>query len=88
MQQSFLGKLACPFDKKDLSIRIYKQEQEEIQEGILICKHCQRYYPIVQGIAIMSPDEYRETSLEIPHLKKWGVQPLIENNSPCLKLLD
>jgi len=72
MKLSFLQKLCCPFDKQDLSIRIIKQEQEEITEGILTCEHCNRYYPIVQGIPIMSPDEYREIKLEVPLLDKWG----------------
>ncbi|MBT1706488.1 Trm112 family protein [Chryseosolibacter indicus] len=87
MKQSFLSKLACPFDKEDLSIRIFKQDNQEILEGILTCNHCNRYYPIVQGIPIMSPDEYRELSLEIPILEKWGVKVLAEKDRPVFKLV-
>lgn len=86
MKQSFLNKLACPFDKNDLAIKIFKEDQKEILEGILTCNHCNRYYPIIHGIPIMSPDEYREILLEMPLLEKWGEQLLIENDSPIFQL--
>lgn len=73
MTTSFLQKLACPFDKADLDLQIITQDAAEIKEGILLCPQCKRYYPIVYGIPIMSPDEYREKSLEAPLLKKWGL---------------
>lgn len=80
MKLSFLNKLVCPFDKMDLSIKIFKQNEEKIMEGILTCTSCNRYYPIIHGIPIMSPDEYRELKLEIPILEKWG-EKLLENNN-------
>lgn len=86
MKQSLLNKLACPFDKGDLSIKVFKKDQEEILEGVLTCKHCQRYYPIIYGIPIMSPDEYREISRELPLIEKWGESLLIENGSPTFQL--
>jgi uncharacterized protein YbaR (Trm112 family) len=86
MKQSFLNKLACPFDKNNLSIKIYKQDQDEILEGVLTCTQCQRYYPILHGIPIMSPDEYREISLEIPLLEKWGERLLMEGDTPVFQL--
>ena len=88
MKQSFLDKLACPFDKHDLQIKIHKREEGEILEGILTCQHCKRYYPIVHGIPIMSPDEYREINLEIPILEKWGETALLENNKTLFQLLE
>lgn len=84
MKKSFLDKLVCPFDKQDLTLNVIKMHGEEIQEGILICKHCERYYPIIQGIPIMSPDEYREASLEKPILEKWGEQLVLQNGKPTL----
>lgn len=87
MKQSLLSKLACPFDKGDLSIKIFKKNQEEILEGFLMCRHCQRYYPIIYGIPVMSPDEYREISYESPLIAKWGERLLIENGSPTFKLI-
>lgn len=86
MKLSFLTKLACPFDKHDLSIKIYKQEQDEILEGILTCEHCERYYPIVSSIPIMTPDEYREVKLEIPILEKWGEKLLMETGKSAFQL--
>lgn len=86
MKQSLFNKLACPFDKGDLSIKVFKQNQEEILEGILTCEHCQRYYPIIYGIPIMSPDEYREISRELPLIEKWGASVLIKNGSPTFQL--
>lgn len=75
MKVSLLDKLACPFDLKELHLTTYKKGSENsILEGILTCTHCHRYYPIVYGIPIMSPDEYRVPALEQPLLQKWGIQ--------------
>jgi len=81
MQRTLLDKLCCPFDKGDLNIKIYNElEDGEIHEGLLTCPTCQRYYPIVYGIAIMTPDEYRQMELEQPLLQKWGVELQIEGD--------
>lgn len=78
MKIDFLKKLCCPFDKHDLNIQVFQQQEDEIKEGILTCFECKRYYPIVYGIPIMSPDEYRETTLELPILQRWGIQENLE----------
>jgi uncharacterized protein YbaR (Trm112 family) len=74
MQNRLLKKMCCPFDKGDLNISIFKQEENEIIEGLLTCSDCQRYFPIIYGIPIMTPDEYRQKSLEAPVMKKWGLE--------------
>lgn len=75
MKRQLLDKLCCPFDKSDLQVEVFKEtENQEITEGILTCSSCQRYFPIIYGIPIMTPDEYREKSLELPSLKKWGLE--------------
>jgi uncharacterized protein YbaR (Trm112 family) len=75
MKLSTLNKLCCPFDKADLSLQIIAQDiHENILEGLLTCKTCNRYYPIIKGIPIMSPDEYREFKLEQPLLESWQAQ--------------
>jgi len=75
MTQKTLSKLCCPFDKADLSLQIVTQDiNQKILEGILTCSTCSRYYPIVKGIPIMNPDEYREYALEKPLLEKWSCQ--------------
>lgn len=66
-------KLCCPFDKKDLNLTVITKDMEDnVIEGILSCNHCQRVYPIISGIPIMSPDEYRNFKLEKPVLERWS----------------
>lgn len=75
MKPSFIHKLCCPFDKQDLELTIIKNDIEgNIIEGLLTCESCRRYYPIVYGIPIMNPDEYREPRLEEPILQRWSKQ--------------
>lgn len=86
MNTALLKKLCCPIDKADLSLQVFlKDENGEIIEGLLTCPDCQRYYPIVYGIPIMTPDEYREKVLEAPILEKWGFK--LEEGSAKMLLL-
>lgn len=72
MRITTIQKLCCPFDHSDLSLTIIsKDETDHITDGILICDECKRVYPIMSGIPIMSPDEYREFKLEKPVLDSW-----------------
>lgn len=73
MKTSLIDKLACPFDKHDLDLLIHKQQDDNIMEGVFTCPVCQRYYPIIHGIPIFSPDKYREEELERPLLDRWGL---------------
>ncbi|MEL7145269.1 MAG: Trm112 family protein [Bacteroidota bacterium] len=73
MQKKLLEKLCCPFDKDDLNISVFTEEDGEIYEGLLTCPTCNRYYPIIYGLPIMTPDEYRQKQLEAPVLNKWGL---------------
>lgn len=41
-------------------------------EGILLCKTCTRYYPIMQEIPIILPDELRDKKKDIEFLTKWS----------------
>jgi uncharacterized protein YbaR (Trm112 family) len=73
MKISTLNKLCCPFDKSDLDLTTITADTENrILEGWLHCGQCQRIYPIVKGLPIMNPDEYREIALEKPLLEKWS----------------
>lgn len=70
--ETILNKLCCPYDKGELNLDIVTQDvKENILEGILSCNDCKRIYPIVKGIPIMNPDEYREFEMEKPILQKW-----------------
>jgi uncharacterized protein YbaR (Trm112 family) len=72
MRKETIKKLCCPFDKSDLTLwTITEDEKDNVLEGILSCAACNRVYPIVSRIPIMSPDEYRDFKLEQPMLEKW-----------------
>lgn len=72
MRPETIKKLCCPFDKGDLTLtEITKEISGNILEGFFVCTDCKRLYPIVKGIPIMSPDEYREFKLEQPLLERW-----------------
>jgi uncharacterized protein YbaR (Trm112 family) len=86
MRLSFFEKLVCPFDKHDLILKVFKHDDDKIIEGVMTCVNCQRYYPIVYGIPIMSPDEYREKQLELPILEKWGEKLLSHAEGEPFKL--
>ncbi|WP_345948663.1 MULTISPECIES: Trm112 family protein [unclassified Mucilaginibacter] len=75
MQLKTIEKLCCPFDKQDLKLQVLaKGLNENIVEGILSCLHCQRRYPIVYGVPIMAPDEYRQIQLEQPVIERWKLE--------------
>ncbi len=74
MRTSFIEKLCCPQDKHELELQIFEKDANgNILEGLFTCPECKRYYPIIYGIPIMTPDEYREKALEAPILEKWGL---------------
>jgi uncharacterized protein YbaR (Trm112 family) len=75
MQLKTIKKLCCPFDKQDLELQVLaKDTDQNIIEGILTCSTCQRKYPIVYGVPIMAPDEYRQIQLEQPIVEKWKLE--------------
>ena len=43
----------------------------EIQNGIIFCEKCKRWYPIDETIPQMLPDELRNEKKEIKFLEKW-----------------
>lgn len=87
MKLSLMDKLCCPFDKHDLELKIIAKDlNDEVKEGMLTCKQCKRYYPIVFGVPIMSPDEYRQPALEEPILKRWENQ--LEGNFENFRMLE
>lgn len=82
MQRKLFEKMCCPFDKQELKVNLFKEdENNEIYEGLITCSTCNRYFPIVSGIPIMSPDDYRQKELELPVLSKWGLMIDEQNNS-------
>ncbi|MDW8273292.1 MAG: Trm112 family protein [Chitinophagales bacterium] len=72
MSPETIKKLCCPFDKSELTLTtISKDLNGNIIEGYLTCEYCLRVYPIISGIPVMAPDEYREYRLEKPFLERW-----------------
>lgn len=71
--------LACPVDKHyplelfELDVLAQDNQIDEaiINEGVLFCNECLRYYPIIDEIPIMLPDELRERQTDINFLQKW-----------------
>lgn len=84
MRSEFFKKLCCPFDKGDLNLKVFKENDGEIMEGLMSCTVCDRYFPIIYGIPIMTPDEYRQHQLEAPVLKRWGLQ--LDDNKEQFRL--
>ena len=72
MTTTLYNKLACPYDKTaPLTLIIFRLQETNVQEGLLECPRCHRYYPIIGSIPILSPDEFRDASLEANFLDKW-----------------
>ena len=63
--------LACPICKHyPLELNIFR-ENDEISEGIITCSSCSRWYPIIEEIPHMLPDELRDANEDRAFLKKW-----------------
>jgi uncharacterized protein len=84
MKKQLLDILACPIDKfyplelfelnsRSAACDDSKQEQgaSVIEEGILYCGRCSRFYPIIDEIPIMLPDELRDRESDLKFLQKW-----------------
>jgi len=62
--------LACPIDKNHpLELYEIKEKDNVVSEGALFCSKCSRFYPIIEEIPIMLPDELRNKVQEIEFLK-------------------
>jgi len=60
--------------KKIEEIEEFKCEEcfkKEVKEGILICNKCNRWYPIIDDIPHMLPDELRDKDEDLAFLKKY-----------------
>jgi uncharacterized protein YbaR (Trm112 family) len=74
MKKAMLDILACPIDKH-YPLELYEvvSEGQTVKEGVLFCTKCSRYYPIIDEIPVMLPDELRKDKKDrdIELLKKW-----------------
>jgi len=70
MNRTMMDILACPIDKNHpLELFEIKEKDDVISEGALFCPKCSRFYPIIEEIPIMLPDELRNKKQEIEFLK-------------------
>jgi uncharacterized protein len=84
--------LACPIDKYfpleliEIDTAEDKAINEKvIKEGILFCSQCSRFYPIIEEIPVMLPDELRDKEKDIQFLQKWQERipgKIIKNGLP------
>ncbi len=75
MTKDLYDKLACPYDKHaPLELSVFRAEGMRVVQGLLECTECRRYYPILGGIPVMMPDEFRDASLEAPFMLRWREQ--------------
>lgn len=72
MNKSMLDILACPIDKNHpLELFELNAKDKVVSEGVLFCNRCSRFFPIIEEIPIMLPDELRDKEQEISFLKKF-----------------
>jgi len=72
MQRKLLDILACPIDKSyPLQLLEFELREETIVSGVLLCSKCNRYYPIVDEIPVMLPDNLRNKKEDLTFLEKW-----------------
>jgi uncharacterized protein YbaR (Trm112 family) len=78
--------LACPAKdcRSELDLEIYSSHDltteegrlEEIDEALITCPKCGRWYPVIEGIACMLPDDLRtagkQKTEETAFLKRWS----------------
>lgn len=66
--------LYCGFLKRKVDeVEEFKCEEcfkKEVKEGLLICEKCLRWYPIIDEIPHMLPDELRDRVEDLTFLKK------------------
>ena len=49
MKKNLLSFLICPICKKNLTLKVFKENNGEIEEGLLFCS-CGQFFPIIENI--------------------------------------
>jgi len=71
LKKTLMDILACPICKNHpLELHVF-EEKDEIVSGLLICVSCNRFYPIIDEIPNMLPDDLRERNEDLRFLKIW-----------------
>jgi uncharacterized protein YbaR (Trm112 family) len=86
MNKTMIDILACPIDKHfPLEIFESNSKKDVIVEGALYCSKCLRFYPILEEIPILLPDELRDKNQDLAFLennKKYLPEKIVNNASP------
>ena len=56
-----------------------------VKEGVLFCSRCSRFFPIIDEIPVMLPDELREKEKDLQFLKEWEAKipsKILDNGVP------
>jgi uncharacterized protein YbaR (Trm112 family) len=73
VQRRLLDILACPIDKHfPLELLEFNVKEDVILDGVLLCHECGRFYPIVDQIPEMLPDNLRNRKEDLGFLEKWS----------------
>ena len=71
MNKTMMEILACPIDKNHpLELFEIKEKAGVVIDGVIFCPKCSRFYPIMEEIPIMLPDDLRDKKLEMEFLNK------------------
>ncbi len=71
MNKKMLDILACPIDKHfPLEIFETKTKNDIVLEGAIYCTDCSRFYPVIDEIPIMLPDELRDKNQDLDFLRR------------------
>jgi uncharacterized protein len=73
MRRRLLDILACPMDKHyPLRLLEFANRGEDvIVDGVLLCDDCGRFYPIIDEIPVLLPDDLRNKKEDLEFLTKW-----------------
>ncbi len=71
MNRTMMDILACPNDKSyPLELLAINESDGRVSDGVLYCQECSRFYPIIDEIPIMLPDELRDKEQEVKFLQE------------------
>lgn len=71
MNKKLLDILACPIDKHfPLELIEIKTQNDIVTVGALFCQKCSRFYPVIEEIPIMLPDDLRDKKQDLQFLKE------------------
>jgi uncharacterized protein YbaR (Trm112 family) len=76
VQRKLLDILACPIDKHHpLQLLEFELRDDIVVSGALLCDECGRFYPIIDEIPVMLPDERRNKSEDMEGKNAGGYRP-------------